>query len=129
MGWLESAIDQQRSFIEKMLLESMCLLSLRCAQVWYDREVLDGELKKLISTSRRVTDKHYRLLYAIDIAGCQYSSNISSNSIDDSTVAQDLSHRPYLNFMHEGGGPDFALSEVYLDKVMQTHCITALHCV
>jgi len=129
MGWLESAIDQQRSFIENILLESMRLLSLRCAQVWHERDLLDNELKKLISTSRRVTDKHYRLLYAIDATGCQYSSNISNHSIDESTVSQDLSHRPYFNFMNKGVSSDFTLSDVYLDKVMQTHCITALHCV
>ena len=127
MNWLESAITQQRCLIENILSERLGELAHACAQSWNDRYRLDADLAGFLAVTRRETDQHTRLLYAIDKYGQQYSSNVSKKSMDDTIVGQDLSRRPYLSFMHQGVKSDFVLSDVYVDKVMKTHCITALH--
>jgi len=129
MGWLESAIEQQRNHIEKILLESLNKLAVQCEENWHDRMHLDKVLQERLSCSRRNEDQRYRLLYAINKFGQQCSSNVSAQISDDSIVGQDLSMRPYLSFMYEGVMDDFVLSGVYVDKITQTHCITALHSV
>lgn len=129
MGWLESAINQQRNLIENILLERLSRLAQLCALNWSDRNHLDSALVKYLAVSRREDDLNYRLLYAINKYGQQYSGNISKRYTDETIVGQDLSRRPYLNFIHKGVSSDFVLSKVYVDKVMNTHCVTALHSV
>lgn len=129
MGWLENAIEQQRNHIEKILLESLHKLTMLCEEAWGDRLSLDKVLQNYLTLTRRNEDQSYRLLYVINKSGLQCSSNVTVKYSDESIIGQDLSNRPYLNFMNKGVIDDFILSDVYVDKISQTHCITALHSV
>jgi len=124
MGWLEKAISKQRSFIEGLLLDPLSRLADICAANWEDREQLDLALKEYLQIK---TDHRCRLLYAINRKGEQYSSNISDDSIDETIIGQDLSHRPYLNSIESGGETQLLLSDVYIDKQTRKPCITVLH--
>ena len=126
MGWLEKSINKQRSFIEGLLLDPMGQLAAICATDWNDMEKLDRRLKKYL---KKKTDHRCRLLYAIDAAGKQHSSNISDTMVDDAIIGQDLSHRPYLENIDVDNNTQLALSDVYIDKCTRKPCITALHSV
>lgn len=124
MSWLESSVSKQRSFIEGLLNDPLRQLADICACHWQQPSVIDGRLKEFLEQK---TDHRCRLLYAIDINGRQYSSNISDDGIDDTIVGQDLTHRPYLENLVEQRESSVILSDVYIDKKTHKPCITAMH--
>jgi len=124
MGWLDKSISKQRSFIEGLLLDPLSELADICAANWNDRRKLDQGMKDYLRTK---TDHRCRLLYVIDRSGVQYSSNISDVMIDETSIGQDLSHRPYLKSIDSGSETQLLLSDVYIDKQTRKPCITVLH--
>lgn len=124
MSWLEKSINKQRSFIEGLLLDPLHHVAGICALNWSHRKQLDSELKKFLLQK---TDHRCRLLYAIDIDGHQYSSNVSDVIVDDTVIGQSLSNRPYLESIDMHNSDQLFLSEVYIDKQTRKPCITALH--
>ncbi|MBT8118743.1 MAG: hypothetical protein KJN89_03405 [Gammaproteobacteria bacterium] len=124
MGWLDKSISKQRSFIEGLLLDPLSKLADICVDSWSDRKKLDQSLKAYLQAK---TDHRCSLLYAIDIKGLQYSSNISKDMVDEAIIGQDLSHRPYLKSIDNGSETQLLLSDVYIDKQTRKPCITVLH--
>lgn len=121
---LEKSISKQRNHIEDVLQGPLAALAKVCAEHWSDRWVLDQKLKDYMISK---PDHKCRLLYAIDKKGLQYSSNISDAIVDDVIIGQDLSCRPYLDFIGINDQKKFVLSDVYIDKQTRKPCITALH--
>lgn len=124
MGWLEKSVNKQRSFIEGLLLDPMGQLADISTTNWNDRKELDRQLKNYLQNK---TNHRCRLLYAIDMAGIQHSSNISDAIVDDAIIGQDLSYRPYLDSIKLDDKSQLALSDVYIDKHTRKPCITAVH--
>ena len=124
MSWLESSISKQRSFIEGLLNDPLKQLADICSNNWNDPSRIDIKLKDFL---QQKTDHRCRLLYAIDNYGVQHSSNVSDHGIDDSTVGQSLSNRPYLSSAGNQDDSLLILSDVYIDKKTRRPCITAMH--
>lgn len=126
MAQLESAINQQRDFIEQLLIDPLRQVAAICAQYWGKRTILDRMLYDYLGARGQVM---CRLLYVIDRDGRQCSSNISEHMIDETTFGQDLSHRPYIEILSGERDQAFLLTGVYLDKQSHRPCITALHAI
>jgi hypothetical protein len=124
MDWLEKSISRQRDYIEDFLRQPLSQLAGLCAEHWFDRVQLDQALKNFL---QQKTDHRCRLLYAINMDGLQYSSNISDERIDDTVIGWDLSNRPYLIGADPSRAEPFILSDVYVDKQTRKPCITSIH--
>ena len=123
MDWLENAINKQRGYIRSFLAVPLGQLEQICARHWHDRNSLDKALQCYL---QNMPDHRCRLLYAVDKAGYQYSSNITESNIDGACIGQDLSERPYLSCIDDSGAR-FMLSDVYVDKQTRRPCITAIN--
>ena len=69
------------------------------------------------------------MVYAIDSAGIQVSSNVCGASIDRAAYGQDLSHRPYhitIPHLHNAAFQCAFLCEVYVSQLTQLPCVTML---
>jgi hypothetical protein len=125
MGWLEASINKQRDHIVSYLREPMTNLADICKQLWTQPEALDAALKQFLNNK---PDHRCRLIYAIDISGKQYSSNVSDEMVDRTIIGQNLAGRPYLQSLRErSADSELFLSEVYIDKQTRKPCITLLH--
>jgi hypothetical protein len=125
MGWLENSINQQRDYLIALLHEPLGELAQLCMTQWEDRESLDRAIKAYLQNR---PEHRCRLLYAIDLSGKQYSSNISDELVDDTIIGQNLAERPYLQFLRgRSSHKRVFLSDVYIDKQTRKPCITVLH--
>ena len=126
MDWLESAIHQQRDYIEGILVEPLSQIAKLCADNWHNRLELDQGLKNYLKDKE---EHRCRLLYVINKDGFQYSSRVSAYESDDTIIGRNLSQRPYLEHIDYHNEKNFILSDVYVDKQTHKPCITALHSV
>jgi hypothetical protein len=96
----------------------------RAVRVWFNHDRLDQVLAEHVPSC-----PFCELIYAIDAAGRQVSSNIHANHIDRSAYGQDLSRRPYsvslavLNNAAFGGA---FVCDAYISQVTQSLCVTVM---
>lgn len=122
MTWFETAVAAQRQIMVNQLAEPMAHLAQRCALAWGNARSIDEVLAdgvRYIPFSR--------VVYATDTRGVQVSANVTPAGADLDKRGQDLSTRPFLAFAVPCDG--FLLSDVYMSKLDNRSCITAVQAV
>jgi len=92
---------------------------------WSDRSQLDNLLAQYVGVLEGC-----ELLYAIDRAGQQVSSNIRPGEIDADSFGQDLSGRPYsesLSLLKDVAFRGAFACEEYLSRETQRTCVTVMY--
>ncbi len=120
MAWLEDTVARKKRILADRLQEPLERLFRDCEAAWPDPETLD---RALAAGHAALPDAS--LLYALDPAGRQVSSNVSPAGPEATYRGQALAGRPFL----EGALPfqGLVLSPPYLSRANGTPCITALH--
>jgi len=121
-NWLQEAIAHQRAGLSARLALPLARVAELCAPVWDDPAALDGALADGLSTLSPCN-----WLYAVDTVGRQRSANVGVGRVDPSRRGQDLADRPYLTGAVPPSG--FRLSEVYISRLDDRPCLTAVQAV
>lgn len=118
-NWLQQAIRRQRAGLSARLREPLSRIAGHCVSVWEDCPALE---QVLVAALPQLSPCH--LLYAVNADGTQRSANITADGLDATVRGQNLADRPYLTAV----SPDaaVALSEVYISRVTQRPCVTAV---
>ena len=121
---LHTTLHRQHDALRAQFHSPLRSIARRAVRVWFNRERLDAVLAAAIDECLRCD-----LLYAIDTAGRQMSSNVYERSIDARTYGQDLSLRPYFITVPQMSQVAFQgafLCDVYTSKATGHPCVTAL---
>ncbi|MGD8936922.1 MAG: hypothetical protein PVF07_10605 [Thiogranum sp.] len=100
------------------------IVARRAVRVWFNRDRLDQLLSENIGAV-----PHCELIYAIDAAGRQVSSNIGTH-FDRDAYGQDLSERPYsvsLSVLSNPAFGDTFVGDTYISRVSGCPCVTAMY--
>lgn len=119
---LQEVILSQREAIVRLLEPALKPLARQCAGSWGQRREINA---LLASAYREIPYCH--LFYALDTQGQQVSANVFNGHVDQSAAGQNLADRPYMQGVLPFRG--VALSPVYISRVTDKPCITALHAV
>jgi hypothetical protein len=121
-NWLQEAIELQRAGLSARLALPLARVAEICAPAWDSPDTLDRALAKALSAVSPCN-----LLYAVDTAGRQLSANVSPDHVDTSVRGQNLADRPYLVSAVPCSG--FLLSDVYISRIIDRPCVTAVQAV
>jgi hypothetical protein len=113
-------IQARRQVLADTLRDHLGPIARDCAAQWPDADALDGLLTVALA---RVPGCD--LLYALDRHGRQLSANIGINGVDHSARGQDLSGRPFLDYVTPFG--ELGVSRVYISRVTRRSCVTAVY--
>ena len=116
---LQQAIDSQRALLAEKLDILMSSAAEGVAGIWTHSPSLDQALHDIIQAIPEC-----KMIYAVDCNGMQVSSSISPEKVNQASMGQDLSSRPYIKSMTQDR--EFHLSDVYLDRNSHQPRITAM---
>lgn len=122
MDGLRQEVSAKKRSIAALIESPLMDLADCCRPVWEDADALDGCLEQGLESLPCCSH-----LYAITPDLKQLSSNVGHDRIDPDKRAQDLSERPYLSSTLPYRG--FVLSNVYINRLDQQPCITAVQAV
>lgn len=118
---LRRMISEKRHELEKVLALQLGPIAGQCGFLWGNRDELDGMLSRAI---RNVPG--CQLMYVFNRKAHRVSSNVSGTDIDRDRHGEDLSSRPFLAHVRAQA---LSLSDVYVDRVTNRSCVTAIHVV
>jgi hypothetical protein len=121
MTWMQPAIRERRAMLTARLSSHLARIAQSLEKHIDDPDRLDAILLKALPSLAPAS-----LVYVIDREGWQRSSNISPAGRDISKRWQNLSGRPYLI---AASAARMLLSPVYISRVSEQPCITAIHCI
>lgn len=113
-------IQARRQVLADALRDQLAPIAHQCASQWPDPDHLDRLLEAALA---RVPGCH--LLYALDRHGRQVSANVGVDGVDAGARGQDLSGRPFLDYVTPFG--EIGVSRVYLSRVSRRSCVTAVY--
>lgn len=122
MDGIREEVSVKKRAIAALIDSPLTALADCCRPVWHDTDALDRCLCQGLESL-----PYCNHLYAIAPDLRQVSSNIGHGRVDPDKRAQDLADRPYLESTLPYRG--FVLSNVYLDRLDQEPCITAVQAV
>jgi hypothetical protein len=121
MTWMQPAIRERRAMLTARLGSDLARISRSLVEYIDDPDRMDTILLEALPSLAPAS-----LVYVIDREGWQRSSNISPAGRDISKRCQNLSGRPYLV---AASAARMLLSPVYISRVSELPCITAVHCI
>lgn len=122
MDGLRQEVSAKKRSIAALIESPLTELADCCRPVWEEADALDACLDQGLESLPFCSH-----LYAIAPDLKQLSSNVGHDRIDLDKRAQDLSERPYLSSTLPYRG--FVLSNVYINRLDQQPCITAVQAV
>lgn len=117
--WIDKNIGQKKRFLSGCIKKPMMKLVKKCAKDWGNPEQLT-----------KILERHFesipscQSLYCIDIMGNQFSGIVTQHGNNMIMLGQVLRDRPYFQGLLPYNG--LALSSIYLCKLNNQPCITAL---
>lgn len=121
MTWMQPAIRERRAMLTARLGSHLARIARMLENHVDDPDGMDTILLEALPYLAPAS-----LVYVIDREGRQRSSNISPAGRDISKRGQNLSGRPYLV---AASAARMLLSPVYVSRVSELPCITAVHCI
>jgi hypothetical protein len=121
MTWMQPAIREHRATLTARLGSHLARIARALEGHIDDADRMDSILQEALPSLAPAS-----LVYVIDREGWQRSSNVSPAGRDISKRWQDLSGRPYLL---AASAARMLLSPVYVSRVTEQPCITAVHCI
>ena len=118
---LQRLILESRDELVKELAVLMAPVAHRCGFLWYNRSELDVMLAQAI-----MDIPGCQLIYAFDTKAQRVSCNVSRHGKDRQSAGDDLSERPFISFVMP---QQLSLSDVYVSRVSNRSCVTAIHIV
>lgn len=116
---LKESITRQRTSLFNMLVDPMSRAARACAKVWNDKEKLDQQLKKSLTSL-----PYGRFMYAMGNDAIQLSANASHEGLEQQDFGRDRSERPYMKEVLPDH--DMTLSEAYISLRANRPSVTAV---
>ncbi|MFW2440042.1 MAG: PDC sensor domain-containing protein [Arenicellales bacterium] len=118
---LRRLIFERLHELEKELAVSLEPVALRCGFLWGNRTEIDAMLSQAIKDVSGC-----QLMYVFNKKARLVSSNVSARLTDADSYGDDLCSRPFLAHVRP---QQLSLSDVYVSRVTNRSCITAIHIV
>lgn len=122
---ISALINKQKDFLSYELEGSFRQLSKQCLNYMDSTSSLNNLNDFLLEHMQKC--KYANLAYVLDRSGVQLSANVDKDKILIDFQGQDLSSRPFFNFVHHD--KPFYLSDAYISSATLKPCISAVHAI
>ncbi len=115
----KTAVARQRMLLQGRLATALARLVAPCAEVWGEREALEGLLLESLAILPSC-----KYLYVLDHGARQVTGNVSPEGAFADQAGRDRSARPYM--AEALGGMDFSMSSAYISRNRRRPTLTAV---
>lgn len=115
----KTAVARQRMLLQGRLSTALARLVMPCAEVWGDREALEGLLLESLATLPSC-----KYLYVLDHRAHQVTGNVSPEGAFADQAGRDRSTRPYM--AEALAGMEFSMSSAYISRNRRRPTLTAV---